>query len=104
MRKILHNNNKSKRLNGTSEGKIGTILGIQDKNGEYLVVGDSVKYGNYKGVLLYNYHYDQYGVALDCSMQYDGDKYSIDSYGKFVKIPMDNGARMNLERIREYNR
>ncbi len=99
MRKILINNNKSKRLNGTPKGKIGTILGIQDKNGEYLAVGDTVKYGSYKGVILYNHYSDQYGVALDYSMWYGENKYNIDSYGKFIEIPMDNGARMELEKF-----
>lgn len=28
-----------------------------------------------------------------------GIKYNIDSYGKFIVIPMDNGARMELEMI-----
>jgi len=101
MRKILNNNNKSKRLHGTRKGKIGTILGIQDKNKEYLVVGDTVKYDKYKGVLLYNYHYDRYGIALDYSMWYGEDKYNIDSYGKFIDIPMDNGVRMELEKLNE---
>lgn len=100
MRKILHNYNKSRRLNGTTKNKIGTLLGIQDKNREYIVVGDYVKYGDYKGILLYNYHYDQYGIALDYSMQYGKDKYNIDSYGTFIKIPIDNGARMELEKIK----
>ncbi len=99
MRKILNNNRKAKRLNGTPKGKIGIILGIQDKNGEYIVVGDTVKYGNYKGVLLYNHHSDQYGVALADSMWYGDDKYNIDSYGKFTEIPMDNGGRMELEKV-----
>ena len=100
MRKILKNNKKSKRLNGTSKGKIGTILGIQDKNGEYLVVGDFISYGDYTGFLLYNHHYDRYGVALSYSMWYGDDKFNIDSYGKFIEIPMDNGARMELEKLK----
>lgn len=52
---------------------------------------------------LYNYHYDQYGIALDSSMRYGNDKYSIDSYEKFIEIPMDNGARMELELIKSIN-
>ena len=100
MRKILNNNNKSKRVHGSAKGKISTILGIQDKFGEYLVVGDTVKYCDYKGILLYNHHRDQYGIALDNSMWYGDEKLNIDSYGKFIKIPMDNGARMELEKIK----
>lgn len=99
MRKILKNNNKSKRITGTSKGRIGTLLNIIDKNNTTLFVGDTVRYGEYSGVLLYNYDYDQYGVALDYSMWYGDNKYDIDSYGKFIKIPMDNGAKMKLEKM-----
>ena len=100
MNKVLNNYGKSKRLNGTSKGKIGTVLRLMDKNRETLSVGDTVRYGEYKGVLLYNHHSKQYGVALDYSMWYSDDKYNTDSYGKFVEIPMDNGARMEIEKLR----
>ena len=44
MRKILRNNNKSKRLNGTKKGKLGMQLCIIDKSGNSLSVGDDIKY------------------------------------------------------------
>ena len=103
MRKIFKNNSKSKRISGTNKGKIGIQLCILDKVGNSLLVGDEIKYGKYKGVLLYNYHYDQYGVAVEDSMWYGDDKHNIDSYGKFIEIPMDNGARMELEVISSIN-
>lgn len=99
MSKILNNYNKSKRKNGISKARIGTVLKLLDKNRNTLSVGDTIKYGEYKGVLLYNHHYDKYGVALDYSMWYGDDKYNIDSYGKFVSIPMDNSARMEIEKV-----
>lgn len=99
MRKILKNNNKSKRINGTTKGKPGTPLNIMDKYMNHLSVGDEIRYGKYKGKLLYNHHYDRYGVALDYSMRCGNDKYNIDLYGKFIYIPMDNGARMEIELI-----
>lgn len=99
MNKVLNNYNKSKRLNGTSKSRIGTVLHLMDRNKEILSVGDTVRYGEYQGVLLYNHHYDQYGIALDYSMWYGDDKYNIDSYGKFINIPMDNGARMEIEKL-----
>ena len=99
MNKVLNNYNKSKRMNGASKGRIGTVLRLMDKNKEPLSVGDTVRYGEYQGVLLYNHHYDQYGIALDYSMWYGDDKYNIDSYGKFIDIPMDNGARMEIEKL-----
>ncbi len=70
-----------------------------DKFGNLLSVGDEIKYGKYKGVLLYNHYYDQYGVAPDDSMWYGDDKYNVNSYGKFIVIPMDNVGRMELELI-----
>lgn len=74
-----------------------------DKHRTYLSVGDEIRYGEYKGILLYNYHYEQYGVALSYSMCYGDDKYNIDSYGTFIEIPMDNGARMEIELISSIN-
>lgn len=103
MRKILRNYNKSKRLNGTPEGRIGRTLGLMDKNKRFLAVGDKVRYGEYKGVLLYEPERRGYGVALDYSMWYGDDKYDVRSYGKFVEIPMDNGARMEIELINSIN-
>ena len=99
MRKVLNNPNKSKRLSGTTKGKVGTVLNLLDKNKETLCVGDFVKYSSYQGILLYNHYSDEYGVALDYSMWYGDDKYNIDSYGKFLAIPMDNGARMEIEKF-----
>lgn len=103
MNKILNNYNKSKRMNGSSKGKIGTVLPIMDKNKEILSVGDTVRYGEYQGILLYNHHIKQYGVALDYSMWYGDNKYNIDSYGKFIEVPMDNGGRMEIEKIKGDN-
>ena len=40
MRKVLNNPNKSKRLSGTTKGKVGTVLNLLDKNKETLCVGD----------------------------------------------------------------
>ena len=99
MRKVLNNPNKSKRISGTTKGKVGTVLSLLDKNKETLCVGDFVKYSGYHGILLYNHYSDEYGVALDYSMWYGDDKYNIDSYGKFLAIPMDNGARMEIEKL-----
>ena len=36
MNKVLNNYNKSKRINGTTKGKIGTVLHLMDKNKERL--------------------------------------------------------------------
>lgn len=97
MRKALNNYNKSKRLHGTTKGKIGTVLKIKDKHNKYLTVGDTVKYGEYSGKLLYEPIRGGYGIALDYSMWYGDDPYNIDSYGKFIDVPMDGGAKLELE-------
>lgn len=98
MRKILKNNNKSERITGTSKGRIGTLLNIMDKNNTTLSVGDTVRYGEYSGVLLYNYDYGQYVVALDYSMWYDDNKYDIDSYGNLLKFLWIMAQRWNLKK------
>lgn len=99
MRKILNNYNKSKRLSGSSKGRIGTLLKIQDRNGEQLSVGDFIQWGEYRGVILYNPNFEAYGLAVETSMWYGTDKYDIESYGKFLSIPMDNGARIEIEKL-----
>lgn len=98
--KVLNNYRKSKRLNGTTKGKIGTELKIIDKNNTFVHVGDFVKYFNYQGYVLYNPECKQYGVALDYSLWYGDDIFNIDSYGKFVPIPLDNGDKINIEVIK----
>ena len=99
IRKVLNNKTKSNRIHGATKGKIGTILNIVDKNNNIICVGDKVKYGEYKGIVLFNYHYDEYGIGLDYSLKFDGDKYNIDDYYKFISIPMDNGAKIKLEKL-----
>ena len=99
MRKILKNNNKSKRMSGYAKGRVGMELNISDKNNIKLKIGDDISYGKYTGVLLYNPSYDQYGIALDYSLKMGADKYNINSYYKFIEIPMDDGARIDIEKI-----
>ena len=96
-RKIL-NNNKSKRLNGFSKGKIGEPLGIFDKNGRELFVGDKIRYGKYIGRILFNGTYE---LMLSYSLWYGYDEYNVKSYGKSITIPLDNGGRMEMEYIKE---
>lgn len=99
VRKILKNNNKSQRVNGTKKGKIGTLSCLMDRSRNFLSVGDEMRYEEYRGIFLFNHHCDCYGVALTDYMWYGDDKYNINSYGKFIEIPMDNGARMKIEKL-----
>lgn len=94
-RKILKNNHKSKRMNGYSNGKIGELLGIQDKNGEWLLVGDKVRYGKYIGRILYNHNSNRYELMLTYS-RCGTDEFDVKSYGKSIRVPIDNGGRMEL--------
>lgn len=98
--KVLNNYRKSKRLSGTTKGIIGTELKIMDKNNILIHVGDFVKYFEYQGYVLYNPESQEYGVALDYSLWYGDDVLDINGYGKFVSIPMDNGAKMDLEIVK----
>lgn len=86
-------------MSGIRKGKIGTPLSLIDKNRQQLFVGDELQYGQYHGILLYNPASEQYGIALDYSKWYSDNKYDIKAYGKFIAIPMDNGARMEIEKI-----
>lgn len=97
-RKVLQNNFKSKRFSGYKEGRIGLQLPIRDKNNNVLAVGDTIRYGEYYGVLLFEPDSREYCIALGYSMWYGDNPYDTESYGKFIDIPMDNGARMELEK------
>lgn len=81
--------------------KICKELNITDKNDRWLFVGDTIRYcdkdGEYKGVLLYNPRYEEYGLFFD--MCYGDDKYNPNSYGKFVPISLDNSDKMKIEKI-----
>lgn len=99
MRKVLNNYSKSKRLTGTSKGRIGTSLKIHDRNNTQLCVGNRLRYRGYEGILLYNHEYNEYGVAVSDSKWYGDNEHSISSYGKFLAIPMDDGARMEIEKL-----
>ena len=60
-------------------------------------------YAEYTGYVLYNPESREYGVALDYSLWYGDNKYDINGYGKFVSLPMDNGAKLELEILTPIN-
>lgn len=91
---------KSHRLNGHKNNKIGTPLGIHDKNGKELKSGDEILYFGEKCIILWNDYC--YAAMIMSSCWYgDRDKYSAKSYGKRYQLPMDDGARMEIEVITE---
>lgn len=89
----------AKREHRTPKKKlhIGDITKVQDKNGFLLHIGDKIKYGEYTGRFLLNY--EMPCIAPDYSMWYGDDEFNMESYGKCIYIPADNGGKMNLEII-----
>ena len=84
-------------LRSINVNKVGASLDITDKNKHVLSIGDIIQYGEYKGVLLYNYWYNEYGIFY--GMWYGDDKYNPDSYGKFIAVPMDNSDKSEITLI-----
>lgn len=114
MNKIYHrikNPEKRRQKYLYQTEKIGTILGIQDKNDNWLYCGDYVKFNEkYEGRIFAEYvmvkksHTRKYAViALHYSMWYGDDEFDLESYGKFIHIKLDNGSKMCLERLFKYN-
>lgn len=83
--------------------RIGKPLGIHDKNGEEICVGDVViktlPKCEYKGRILYNDTCKKYEIFLEYSMWYGDDPLNPDCYGKSVHISMDDGEKPNLVRL-----
>lgn len=92
-------NKKSYRMNGHKNCRIGIPIGIHDKNGVELCTGDKIRWGEYEGIVLWNKSYNQYWFLISSSMWYGDDVYNDESYGKGFELHMDNGARMEIEKI-----
>ena len=102
-RKIIKDNSKSHRMTCYTEEKIGTLLGIQDKNGNWLRCGDTIKRNNYIGIILFNHHTKRYEIYLNYSRWYGSNIFDIESYGKSIDLPLDNGAKMEITLIKQYD-
>lgn len=92
-----------KREHKTSKQKyhVGDSTRIQDKNGTFLCIGDKIQYGQYTGRFLINH--GRFCIALDYSKWYGDNEFTIDSYGKSIDIPADNGGKMSIELIEPIN-
>ena len=90
---------KSHRINGSKKNRIGTPLGIHDKNMSELHCGDYIRLGEYNGIILWHPIYKEYWMFLDYSKWYGENPYDPNSYGKGFPISMDDGARMSIELI-----
>lgn len=85
--------------------RIGLPTGLLDRNRIEIMTGDIVRLKGttyrcpVKGPVMWNRHYNTYGIFLDYSLWYGDNPYDPDCYGKFVEIPADNGMRMELELV-----
>lgn len=95
--------NKSKcHLNGHKNDKIGVPLGIHDVNGTELKTGDIIKWYGEKCIILWNKEIECYQAMLLRSNWYgDYNIYDANSYGKAYDIHMDDGAKMEIELVKE---
>ena len=84
----------------------GLPLGIHDMNGTELYIGDIIRW--YQGdtyvvcIILFNSNYKTIDAMVRNSMRYGDNMYNMydeNSYGKSYQIPMDDGARMQIEKI-----
>lgn len=75
------------------------ITGLKDRDGNYLNTGDIIVVNNkYKGVCLFNPNIN--GYACYFGFWYPPfDMMNVQSYGKCVDIPQDNGMRMQIKRV-----
>ena len=96
-RNQLRQDTKSFSLSGHKKGRLGTPLGIHDKDGNMLYVGDEITYGNELCVILWNESSKRWEAMLERSLWYqEKNKFDETSYGKSLYIPMDDGARMSI--------
>lgn len=104
--KRLSNNNKSMRINGIKQNKVGKGTGLYDRNSREICVGDIVEWNNGRGLGEFNrwrnrkytgrvfWHYLENSYVIAWGKWYGDDEYKLESYGKCITIPSDNGGRM----------
>ena len=90
---------KQYRKNGDIHNCIGRPIGIIDRNGKYICVGDKIKYYDEDCRVLWNDGVGEYEAMICRSKWYGEDEYDSDSYGKSYPLHMDNGGRMEMEVI-----
>ena len=93
------NYNKMKKWNAKLSHKIGTPLGIHDKNKNELSVGDYVYYKGDKCIILWNSNFKQFEAMLCRSLWYGDNPYDENSYGKSNELRADDGCRMEITKI-----
>lgn len=100
---------KYRRFSGYKKNRINTPLGIHDKNNNELYSGDKIMMNGYTGRILWSQYDKTYVLAIDYSQWYGDNEYLINSYGKSILIPLDDGGKMSITLIdrnrnwKEYN-
>ena len=88
---------KRVRISGYKNNRVGTPLGIHDKNGNEIKVGDKIKYNNDDCIVLFNGY--NFCACILYSKWYGYEEFNHNSYGKAYDLPMDNGAKMHIEKL-----
>lgn len=93
---------KFKKPGRSKNERIGLPTGLFDKNKKEIHTGDFIRYfcpdWEWKGIVLWHNEEKAFGIFMGC-WYLDKNIYDSRCYGKFIKIPKDNGMRMNLEII-----
>lgn len=95
---------KQYKIHGHKNCKIGTPLGIHDKNGIEIHSGDKILWNGRECIVLWGIDTSKYMAYLTYSKWYGDDIFNSDSYGKGFSISMDNGAKMEIEIIESLKR
>lgn len=80
--------------------RIGQQTGLLDNKRREILTGDFVHIvgTDHRGPVMWNRNQNCYGVFMGLWYR-DCNPYDPDCYGKFIRIPRDNGMRMQIERI-----
>ena len=81
---------------------VGIPTGLYDSQGREIITGDVVEIisSSTVGRVFWNRYQKAYGVCYGCWYG-DRDELSVDSYGKFIRIPNDQGMKMDLKILGE---
>lgn len=91
--KMIHSIPRSKLEN------IGLPTGLLDCEGNQIFTGEVVYLISnpyYFGPVMWNRYQDEYGIFM--GFQKYMDPFDTESYGKFIRIPSDNGMRMDIKK------
>lgn len=77
----------------------GIPIGIHDKNGKELCIGDKILYGGVACIVLWDSDCLCYRAFLLSSKWYGENDYDFNSYGKCYELSADEGARILIEKV-----